>query len=54
MLWPLVHLISSLVKSWVNSFKLGEKNKWQNLLDQDVEKMITNEFKKEMKELGYT
>ena len=34
-------------------FKLGEKNKWQNLLDQDVEKMITNEFKKEMKELGY-
>ena len=34
-------------------FKLGEKNKWQNLLDQDVEKVITNEFKKEMKELGY-
>ena len=37
-----------------NFFKLGKKNRWQDLLDQDVEKMITNEFKKEMKELGYT
>ena len=36
-----------------NFFKLGKKNRWQNLLDQDVEKMITNEFKKEMNELGY-
>lgn len=34
-------------------FKLGNKNKWQNLLDKDVEKVITDEFREELQELGY-
>ncbi|MDA9598432.1 sulfotransferase domain-containing protein [Candidatus Pelagibacter sp.] len=36
-----------------NFFKLGNKNKWQNILDKDIEKIITNEFIKEMRELEY-
>ena len=36
-----------------NFFKLGSKNKWQNILDKEVEKIITNEFIKEIKELDY-
>ena len=36
-----------------NFFKLGNKNIWQNLLDKDVEKIITNEFSNEIEELGY-
>ena len=34
-------------------FRLGSKNKWQNLLDKDVEELITSEFKKELQELDY-
>ena len=36
-----------------NFFKLGNKNKWQNILDEDVEKLITDEFREEIRELGY-
>ena len=36
-----------------NFFNLGKKNKWQDILDKDIEKMLTKEFKKEMKELNY-
>ena len=36
-----------------NFFKFGDKNRWQTLLDKDVEKMISSEFKKEMEELNY-
>jgi len=32
---------------------LGQKNKWENLLDNDIRKKIEKSFKKEMKELGY-
>ena len=34
-------------------FNLGQKNKWENLLDNDIRKKIEKSFKKEMKELGY-
>ena len=34
-------------------FYLGPKNKWQNILDKNICDDIENEFKNEMKELGY-
>ena len=37
----------------VNFFHLGKKNNWKNLLNQEMEKKITEAFHHEMKELKY-
>ena len=37
----------------INFFNLGFKNKWQNLLTQDMINKINNSFKKELLELNY-
>ena len=34
-------------------FNLGPKNDWKKILDPEIKKKIENNFKKEMKELGY-
>ena len=36
-----------------NFFNLGKQNKWQKILDKDIEKILVNEFQEEMKELNY-
>ena len=38
----------------VDFFHLGKKNNWKNLLNQEMEKKIKEEFHHEMKELKYT
>jgi len=38
----------------IDFFHLGEKNNWKNLLNQEMEKKIKEEFHHEMKELKYT
>ena len=37
----------------ITFFNLGEKNKWENILDPKIRKKIENYFKREMLELGY-
>ena len=34
-------------------FHLGKRNEWKNLLDGKIDSKISNEFKFEMRELGY-
>tara|TARA_B100000686_G_scaffold188036_1_gene194727 strand:- start:214 stop:336 length:123 start_codon:yes stop_codon:yes gene_type:complete len=36
-----------------NFFNLGIQNKWQNILDENTIKILSTEFKEEMKELNY-
>ena len=44
---------NKLTEDKVNFFHLGPKNKWQNILDSETSRHIEEEFKIEMKELGY-
>ena len=44
---------SEKLNKTVNFFHLGKKNKWENLLNQDMEKKIRKIFFEEMKELKY-
>jgi len=44
---------SEKINKKVNFFHLGRKNNWKNLLDQEMEKKIREEFHNEMKELKY-
>ena len=44
---------SEKINKKVNFFHLGKKNNWKNLLDQEMEKKIREEFHNEMKELKY-
>ena len=37
----------------IKFFYLGSKNKWENLLDNDIQEKIEKAFRKEMEELGY-
>jgi len=37
----------------IKFFYLGSKNKWENLLDNDIQEKIEQAFRKEMEELGY-
>lgn len=45
--------IQTIIKKKKKFFNLGPNNKWQNLLDQNTKELIEDEFKNEMKELGY-
>jgi len=47
------NVIKKETGSNVNFFNLGPKNIWQNSLDKKIIKKIEDDFKDEMKEIGY-
>ena len=47
------NVIKKETGSNVNFFNLGPKNIWQNSLDKKIIKIIEDDFKDEMKEIGY-
>ena len=47
------NVIKKETGSNVNFFNLGPKSIWQNSLDKKIIKKIEDDFKDEMKEIGY-
>ena len=47
------NITSDETKEKATFFKLGKKNKWQDILEPSIARKIEEKFFKEMKELGY-